>query len=63
VKYRDLVRRLEKDGWFIARHGRGSHVVYRHAQKPGIVVIAAHNLGREVPIGTLVEILRQAGLI
>ncbi len=53
---------LEQDGWYLKRRGKGSHVVYRHRVKPGIIILAAHLPGQDVPVGTLHEILKQAGL-
>jgi predicted RNA binding protein YcfA (HicA-like mRNA interferase family) len=60
MKHRDVVKILEDDGWFWKR-GTGSHRVYKHATKPGIVVVAYHG-SKDIPIGTVKSILRQAGL-
>ena len=59
-KYRDLTRRVELDGWRLART-KGSHRIYKHPTKPGIVVIAGHP-GKDVPRGLWLGILRQAGI-
>lgn len=62
VKYRQLLRMLQDDGW---RHERttGSHMMYVHPTKPGPVVVPAGGKeGQDVPRGTLNSILRQAGL-
>jgi predicted RNA binding protein YcfA (HicA-like mRNA interferase family) len=62
MKYRDLIKRLEEDGWFLERVG-GSHLQFRHATKPGTITVpAGGKLAREVPPGTLNSILKQAGL-
>jgi predicted RNA binding protein YcfA (HicA-like mRNA interferase family) len=60
VKVRDLMRRVEADGW---RHVRttGSHRHYKHASKPNVVTIPGHP-GDDVPAGTLKSILKAAGL-
>ena len=60
MKYRDLIRQLEADGWQAVRQ-RGSHRVYRHATKPGVVIVAGKP-GKDVPPGTLDAILKQARL-
>ena len=57
---REAIRLVERDGWVLARM-RGSHRIYRHPTKPGIVVVAG-TPGDDVPIGLWNEILRQAGL-
>jgi predicted RNA binding protein YcfA (HicA-like mRNA interferase family) len=61
VKFRDVVKALEADGWKLDRQV-GSHRQYRHPSKPGTVTIAAHSLGKDVKPGTLASIWKQAGL-
>jgi predicted RNA binding protein YcfA (HicA-like mRNA interferase family) len=60
LKYRDLIRRIEDDGWRLERQS-GSHRQYSHPTKPGIVTVAGKP-GLDVPMGTALNILRQAGL-
>jgi len=60
MKYREIVKLIEQDGWFCKRTS-GSHQIYKHPKKPGIVVVAYHGK-KDVPEGTLKSILRQAGL-
>jgi len=60
VKYRELIRVIEEDGWFLVAQ-RGSHRQYEHPTRPGKVTVAGKpNL--DVPKGTALNILRQAGL-
>jgi len=59
-KVRDAIRQVEQDGWVYVRT-TGSHRIYHHPEKPGIVVIAGQP-GDDVPTGTWNSILRQAGL-
>ena len=60
MKVRDLIRLIEKDGWYLIRT-RGSHRKFRHPTKSGAVTVAG-KLGLEVPAGTLNSVLKQAGL-
>lgn len=60
MKFREIVRLIEDDGWQLSRQ-RGSHRQYRHPAKPGTVTIAGHP-NHDVPKGTAANILRQAGL-
>jgi predicted RNA binding protein YcfA (HicA-like mRNA interferase family) len=60
LKYRDLTKRIERDGWYLV-HTVGSHSQYKHPIKPGRVTIAGKP-GKDVPEGTRKSILRQAGL-
>jgi predicted RNA binding protein YcfA (HicA-like mRNA interferase family) len=62
VKYRDLIEKLNTDGWFVERV-KGSHMQFRHPAKPGTVTVPAGGKhGKDVPPGTLNSILKQAGL-
>jgi predicted RNA binding protein YcfA (HicA-like mRNA interferase family) len=63
LKYRDLIKLLEDNGWYFERMGKGDHMIYRHATRARPVVIAGGGkLNRDVPPGTANAILRQAGL-
>jgi predicted RNA binding protein YcfA (HicA-like mRNA interferase family) len=61
MKYRDLADLLEEDGWVHVRTS-GSHRIYRHPEKAGIVVVPVHSPGNDVPRGLLSAIIKQAGL-
>jgi predicted RNA binding protein YcfA (HicA-like mRNA interferase family) len=60
VKVRDLIRRIESDGW---RHIRttGSHRHFKHATKPNVVTVPGHP-GDDVPVGTLKSVLKATGV-
>jgi predicted RNA binding protein YcfA (HicA-like mRNA interferase family) len=60
VKVRDLIKRIETDGWHQVSQ-EGSHRQYKHPAKPGRVTIPGHP-GDDVAIGTLKSILRKARL-
>jgi len=63
VKYRELIKLLESAGWRLERMGKGDHIIYRHPDRSGPVVVAGGGkLNRDVPKGTQNAILRQAGL-
>jgi predicted RNA binding protein YcfA (HicA-like mRNA interferase family) len=51
VKVRDLIRHLEKDGWYLART-RGSHRQFKQSGKSGVVTVAGKP-SIDVPPGTL----------
>lgn len=56
---RDVIRALERDGWYeVAR--RGSHAQFKHPSKPGRVTVPHPK--RDLPIGTLRSIERQADI-
>jgi len=58
MKVREVLRRLQEDGWQVVRM-RGSHRVLHHAHKPGIVVVPG-NANDDIPPGTLKAIFKQA---
>ncbi len=60
MKVRDLVRRLEVDGWRFVRQ-KGSHRAFRHPHKPMVVTVPG-NWNDDLPVGTLKSILRKAEL-
>lgn len=60
MKVREVILRLEQDGWYLART-KGSHRHFKHPTKPGIVTVAGKP-SIDVPIGTLKSIWRQAQL-
>jgi predicted RNA binding protein YcfA (HicA-like mRNA interferase family) len=61
MKYREIVKTIEEDGWYQVRQ-KGSHRAYKHNSKSGIVTIAYHRINDEIPLGTLNSILKQAKL-
>jgi len=54
----DVIRALKRDGWTEVRV-KGSHHHFRHATRPGIVTVPHPK--KDIPIGTLASIERQAG--
>jgi len=58
MKVRDVIKRLEIDGWFQVRM-RGSHRQYKHTVKPGLVTVAGHP-SKELHPETLRSIWKQA---
>jgi predicted RNA binding protein YcfA (HicA-like mRNA interferase family) len=60
MKAQELIRCLEKDGWFEVRQ-RGSHKIFRHATKKEIVVVPFHK-GRDLATGLVKSIMKNAGI-
>jgi len=61
MKIRDVIKLVEKDGWYEIKRGGGSHRQFKHPTKSGRVTIAGHP-SEELAPKTLQSILRQAGL-
>ena len=61
MKVKEIITLMEKDGWFFKRQ-KGSHLIYKHQIKRGIVVIPNHGMNDDLKRGTANSILRQAGL-
>jgi predicted RNA binding protein YcfA (HicA-like mRNA interferase family) len=59
MKSADLIRLLEDAGWTLDRI-RGSHHVFRHPYKPGIVVVPHPK--KDLGTGLVSAIRKQAGV-
>jgi predicted RNA binding protein YcfA (HicA-like mRNA interferase family) len=55
---RDVIRELKKDGWYEVNQV-GSHKQFKHPTKKGRVTVPP---SRDIPIGTLRSIEKQAGI-
>ncbi len=60
MKVRELIRVKERDGSYLTRT-QGSHRHQGHPRKPGLATVAG-KLSVDIPIGTLISVLKQAGL-
>jgi len=60
MKIRDVIKAIEKDGWYQV-YQKGSHRQYKHPDKKGRVTIAGHP-GDDLAPGTLNSVLKQAGI-
>jgi predicted RNA binding protein YcfA (HicA-like mRNA interferase family) len=59
VHSRDIIKQLQKDGWYEVNQV-GSHKQFKHPTKNGRVTVPHPN--RDIPIGTLKSIEKQAGV-
>jgi predicted RNA binding protein YcfA (HicA-like mRNA interferase family) len=59
VHSRDLIKVLRRDGWYEVNQA-GSHKQFKHPIKKGRVTVPHPN--RDIPIGTLRSIEKQAGV-
>lgn len=59
MRSREVISKLEADGWFEVRQS-GSHRQFRHLTKPGTVTVPHPKA--DLPIGTLKSISRQTGV-
>jgi len=60
LKFNELVRLLEKHGFWLDRFGKGSARYYRKTGPPTIKI--DYHGSKEVPRGTLNRILKDAGI-
>jgi mRNA interferase HicA len=61
VKYNELIRILNKDGWFVIRQS-GSHLIMKHPIKKGQVNCPNHG-SKEIGNGLAIKIMKEAGLL
>ena len=59
MKSRDIIKALRADGWKEVRQ-RGSHLHFRHPQRPGIVTVP--HPSSDMAIGTIKSIVKQSGV-
>ena len=60
MKAREVIAILRRFGWYQDRT-TGSHYMMRHPEKPGTVPVPYHG-NRDIKIGVLRSIIRQAGM-
>jgi predicted RNA binding protein YcfA (HicA-like mRNA interferase family) len=58
MKVSDVIKRLNEDGWYLART-KGSHRQFKHSDKKGTVTVAG-KFSTDMTIGTIKSIWRQA---
>jgi predicted RNA binding protein YcfA (HicA-like mRNA interferase family)/predicted RNase H-like HicB family nuclease len=56
---REIIKMLEKDGWYKAGQS-DAHIQFRHSTKKGRVTVPHPK--KDIPIGTLKSIERQSGI-
>ena len=61
MKVKEIIALIEADGWYFVRQ-KGSHKVYNHKTKKGIVVVPDHGQSQDLAPGTENSVLKQAGL-
>jgi predicted RNA binding protein YcfA (HicA-like mRNA interferase family) len=59
MRSRDVIKLIEKDGWFEVRQS-GSHKQFRHKTRPGTVTVPHPK--SEMATGTLKSIEKQSGV-
>lgn len=59
MKSLELIKMIEADGWYEVRV-KGSHHHFKHPTKEGLVTVPHPK--KDLPIGTVKSILKQAGL-
>ena len=60
MKVRDIVKKLEADGWYLDRT-KGSHRQFKHPEKTRLVTVPG-KLSNDLATGTLHSIRKQAQL-
>ena len=59
MKSREVIKRIEAEGWFEVRQ-QGSHRHFRHPTRPGTVTVPHPK--SEMPVGTIKSIEKQSGV-
>jgi predicted RNA binding protein YcfA (HicA-like mRNA interferase family) len=61
LKARDVMRALERAG-FVCIRTKGSHRIFEHPENRSHRTVVSDHRGKDVPRGTLHDIIEQAGL-
>lgn len=61
LKVREVIKRIEADGWYLLPGKKTSHRQYKHTTKPGKVTVPG-SLSDELNPKTLKSIWEQAGI-
>ena len=59
ISAKEIFKVLEKHNFFIARHKKGSHFIWKHSSGK-IVIVPVHGENKQLPIGTLLSIIKQS---
>ncbi len=60
MKSSSLIKQVKADEWYLVRI-KGNHHHFKHPIKPGLVTIPHPE--KDIPVGTLRNILKQVGLL
>ncbi len=61
MNVKEVIILIKADRWYFKRQ-KGSHKVFCHPAKKGVVVVPDHGANQDLAIGTENSILKQAGL-
>lgn len=59
MKVREVLRKLKEDGWYLIPSSGTSHKQFKHPVKKGRVTVAGKT-NKDIPVGTLKSIYKQA---
>ena len=60
MKTKEIIKRLEKEGWILIRQ-KGSHKVFKHPNQPVLITLPDHGANKEPSVGVLHDIKKKAG--
>jgi len=61
MNYNELTKLMKAAGWWFERTGNGSHMIWRHPEKPNQITVPFHG-SKEIDPGLVKGIKRQAGI-
>ncbi len=61
LRWRDIVRALRRAGWQPSQRS-GKHFGMEHPERPGVRVTVPIHGGRDIPVKTVLSIIKAAGL-
>ena len=61
MNYNELTKLMKQAGWYFERNGKGSHKIWRHAERNGKIPVPDHG-AREIKPALVKAIKKQAGI-
>jgi predicted RNA binding protein YcfA (HicA-like mRNA interferase family) len=61
MTFREVKKVLKSNGWIAVRQ-KGSHLIFKKTGNKYNIPVQCHGNGSEIPIGTLRDIFRKAGI-
>lgn len=60
ISAKEIFKVLEEHNFFLARHKKGSHFIWKHVLSGRTVIVPVHGGNKLLPIGTLLSIIKQS---
>jgi predicted RNA binding protein YcfA (HicA-like mRNA interferase family) len=60
ISAKEIFKVLKKHNFFLARHKKGSHFIWKNILSNKTVIVPVHGGNKPLPIGTFLSIIKQS---